>query len=158
MGMALLRWLAPFAMKGAAIAGVLLALWLYIGHVERSARASQKAIDGTAVREAQLQAKINAVEKARAVEAAYVQGTKDANDALLPAMDAANDSLARYLARLRPQADPGGAGRAGLPTTADAADIVDRADQAAVLADDLRICTENTVRLRNAQDWAWGDR
>jgi hypothetical protein len=41
-----------------------------------------------------------------------------------------------------------------LPTTADAAGLIDRADQDAVLADDLARCTENTVRLANAKAWA----
>lgn len=153
MWMALLRWLAPYLMKGAAIAGVLFALWLYIGHVERAARDDQKRLDGGAIREAQWQARFNASEAARAKEAGAALRTKESNHAMLPALDAANASLARYLAWLRAPADQGGAGQADLPRLAYSPDVVDGADRLSVLDEDLRRCTAIAVRLHNAQDW-----
>lgn len=151
---ALRRWLAPFLLKGAAIAGLLFAAWLYIGHVERAAKRQQKAADQFVVDEARLRATAAALEQARQTEAMHARATREANDALFSELADARARLAVHLARLRDQGDQGGARPAGLPTTADAAGIVDRADRAAVLADDLRRCTDNTVRLINAQAWA----
>lgn len=153
MWLNLLRWLAPYLMKGAAIAGVLFALWLYIGHVDRSARADQKRLDSGAIREAQLQAKVNAIEAKRATEAAYARGKTDADQKLLPALDAANAGLAGYLARLRPRADQGGAGKADLPRLAYSADVLDGTDRQSILDADLRKCTAIAVRLKNSQEW-----
>ena len=141
-------------MKGAAIVGLLIAAWLYLGHVERSARASQKAQDAAVVREATLQAELAATRLARLKEARSAANTKDANDALVTDMASAGRLLDAHIVRLRGQAAQGRAGEAGLPTTADAAGLIDRADQDAVLADDLARCTENTVRLANAKAWA----
>jgi hypothetical protein len=150
----LLRWLAPYLMKGIAIAGALVGLWLYILHVEHAAKASQKAADAAVVREATLQANINALTAARAQEAAFAQGTKEANDKLLPELADSRSRLAVYLARLRGEASRGGTVATGLPATADAASLVDRADRDAVLASDLDRCTVAVTRLANAQAWA----
>lgn len=154
MGAALLRWLAPYIMKGLAIAGVLAALWFYIGHVERSAREDQKRLDAAAITAAGRRADLAASQDARRIEAAYAQGTKDANDALLPAMAAANDSLTGYLAELRRSLRaPGGARPGDLPGPADRSDIADGPDRLSILDADLKKCTAIAVRLGNAQDW-----
>ena len=148
------RWLAPLAVKGAAIAGLVFAAWLYLGHVERSAKREQKAADAAVVREATLQAELAATRLARLREARSAANTKDANDALVTDMASARRLLDAHLARLRGQAAQGRAGAVDMPSTADAAGIIVRADRDAVLADDLDRCTVAVTRLANAREWA----
>jgi len=126
---------------------------LYIAHIDRTARAEQKAADEAVVKAAQLEAKAKDLENARATEAARAQGTKDANDALYPQLADARSRLAAYAARLRNQAAQGGGDRADMPSVASAADVADGADPLSQLDDDLDRCTEAVVRLKNAQDW-----
>jgi hypothetical protein len=140
-------------MKGAAIVGLLFAAYLYIGHVERSARADQKRQDEAAVKQATLQAHLAQSELARAKEARSAANTRESNDALVTDMVAARRLLDAHLARLRDQADQGGPGAGDMPSTADAASLIDRADRVAVMAEDYRICTDNTVRLVNGQNY-----
>lgn len=148
----ILRWLAPYFAKGLAIVGLLFAAWFYIGHVERSARADQKRQDEAAVKIATLKAEKAALDAARAKEAQSARNTSEANDKLLSDLSAHSGELDAYIMRLK--ANSRGTGGTCLPSTADAASIIDRADSAAVLESDLRACEVNTARLINAREWA----
>ncbi len=145
----LLRRFWPFL----AVAGLLICAWLYIRHVDHSARAEQKAADTAAIEKVQLEARAADLAHAREVETAQANATKEANDAYAPRLAQYSASLAAYSARLRDKADQGGRLGAHLPSTADAANIIDRADQLSVLDDDLKRCTEAVTRLENARDW-----
>ncbi len=148
IALALLRRFWP----ALAIGALVICGYLYIQHVDRTARAEQKAADAAVVKQAQLEAKAKDLEKARAVEAARATATKDANDALFPELEAARAGLADYARRLRNQAAQGGGGGAGLPGAASGADVADGSDPPPLL-DDLDRCTEAVTRLRNAQEW-----
>ncbi len=155
MGAMILRVVAPYIAKGLALVGVLLGLYLYIQHIDASARADQKALDAGAVRAATLQADLNASEVARKIEAAQAQATKEANDALQPQLAAANDRAADYVVRLRRAlTDKGSTGSTGLSQTASAAGLPGQTDRLALLDDDIHKCTAIVVRLQNAQGWA----
>lgn len=140
--------LGPVALLIAVIGGAK----LYIAHIDRTARAEQKAADEAAVKEARAQAKVNDLETTRKVEAARAQGTKEANDALLPQLESARAGLADYARRLRNQAAQGRSGGADLPGASDSPNVADGTDQVPLL-DDLDRCTEAVVRLKNVQDW-----
>lgn len=148
------RWLGPWLMKAGVSVAVMLGLWLYIGHVERSARREQMAADAARTVQAALQARINAHDQARAEEAAHARGTKEANDALLPELHDARARLAVHLAWLRGETDQGGTRQAGLPATIAATGITDRSDRDALVAEDLQRCTDAVTRLVNAKRWA----
>lgn len=136
-----------------AIAGLLIAGWLYIGHVDRTARAEQKAADYAAVEKAEAAAKLAHTEAARAKEQGYAKGTKDANDALAPKLDGYRGQLADYVARLRDQAAQGATGgRSNLPGAPRGTNLADSADPLPLM-DDLERCNEAVARLENAQDW-----
>ncbi|WP_332686225.1 hypothetical protein [Devosia sp.] len=143
-------------MKALAIAGIMLGLWLYIGHVERSARASQKAADAAVVREATLRAEHADKLNTARLRAAYAQGKAVADATYAPQLASARHNLAAYAARMRSQAAQGGGGIAGLPTTAEAARLADGPDSDTVFPvalADLDACAVNTVRLVNVQQW-----
>lgn len=143
-----LKIFGPIALLIAVIGGAK----LYIAHIDRTARAEQKAADEAAVKEARAQAKANDLENARKIEAARAQGTKEANDALLPQLESARAGLADYARRLRNQAAQGRSGGTDLPGTPDSPNLADGTDQVPLL-DDLDRCTEAVVRLKNVQDW-----
>lgn len=125
---------------------------IYVAHVDRAARAEQKAADAAEVSRARAEARAADLENARAAEAAHAQGTKEANDALLPQLEAARAGLADYARRLRAQAAQGGGGGADMPSASDRTNVVDSADSLPLM-DDLDRCTEAVTRLKNAQDW-----
>lgn len=140
-----------------AVAGVLVAAAittkLYIAHVDRTARAEQKAADAAEVSRVRAEARAADLEHARATEAAHAQGTKEANDALLPELEAARAGLADYARRLRTQAAGGGVGGTDMPGASGGSDLADSADRFTQLDADLNACTTAVVRLKNAQDW-----
>jgi hypothetical protein len=144
--------LLPYIKGAALLVAIVTGSKLYIAHVDRVARAEQKAADAAEVSRVRTEAKAADLEHARAMEAVHAQGTKEANDALLPQLEAARAALADYARRLRAQAPDGGRGGADLPNASDRADVVDGADPLPLM-DDLDRCTEAVTRLKNAQDW-----
>lgn len=146
-----LKIAAPIALL-AALAALVTGFNLYVAHVDGTARAEQKAADEAAVKEARAQAKAADLENARKIEAARAQATKEANDALLPQLEAARAGIADYARRLRNQAAKGGSGGADMPGTPDSPHVADGTDQVPLM-DDLDACTTAVIRLRNVQDW-----
>lgn len=139
------------------LAALAIGLRLYVAHIDHTARAEQKAADTAAITLAQAEAKAADLAHARAVETANAAKKEAADNDLAPQLADARARLATYAARLRDQANQGGGGGTDMPRTADPAAIVDGPDQPAIVAySDLDRCTENTVRLKNAQDW-WKD-
>jgi hypothetical protein len=82
---------------------------------------------------------------------------KDIADAKLPAQSLRADDAARAYIRLHP-ARSCGAGKADRAEAAPAAEVTDGSDHAAVVVSeaDVMVCTANTTRLLNAQEWARG--
>lgn len=144
--------LLPYIKGAAVLIAIVMAAKLYIAHVDRTARAEQKAADAAEVSRARSEAKAADLENARLKEAAYAKGTKEANDALLPQLEAARAGLADYARRLRAQAAQGSSGGADMPGASDRANVADGADPLPLM-DDLDRCTEAVTRLKNAQDW-----
>ncbi|MHA3791600.1 hypothetical protein [Sphingomonas sp. YL-JM2C] len=136
----------------ALLAAIVTSARLYIAHVDRTARAEQKSADAAEVSRVRAEAKVADLEHARATDAAHAQGTKEANDALLPELEAARAGLADYARRLRAQAAQGGGRGADLSGASDRTNVVDSADSLPLM-DDLDRCTEAVTRLKNAQDW-----
>ncbi|WP_157783483.1 hypothetical protein [Rhizorhabdus wittichii] len=135
------------------LAAVIVGAKLYIAHVDRTARAEQKAADAAEVSRARAEGKVADLENARAVEAAHAQGTKEANDALLPQLEAARAGLADYARRLRAQAAVGGGGGTDMPGAPGSTDLADGTDRFTQLDADLNACATAVVRLKNVQDW-----
>lgn len=144
--------LLPYIKGAALVIAIVISGYLYIQHVDRTARAKQRAADAAEVSRVRDEAKAKDLENARLKEAAYAKGTKEANDALLPELEAARAGLADYARRLRAQAAQGGGGGADMSGTSGSADIVDSADPLPLM-DDLEKCTEAVTRLKNVRDW-----
>lgn len=144
--------LLPYIKGAALLIALVMAAKLYIAHVDRTARAEQKAADAAEVSRVRAEAKAADLEHARATEAAHAQGTKEANDALLPELEAARAGLADYARRLRAQAAGGSGGGADMSGAPGSPDLADGADPLPLM-DDLDRCTEAVTRLKNAQDW-----
>ncbi|MBO9380820.1 hypothetical protein GG804_29105 [Sphingomonas histidinilytica] len=144
--------LLPYIKGAALLIAIVMAAKLYIAHVDRTARAEQKAADAAEVSRVRAEAKAADLEHARATEAAHAQGTKEANDALLPELEAARAGLADYARRLRAQATGGGVGGTDMSGASGGPDLADGSDPLPLL-DDLDRCTEAVARLKNVQDW-----
>lgn len=144
--------LLPYIKGAALLIAIVMAAKLYIAHVDRTARAEQREADAAEVKDAEREAKAKDLENARLKEAAYAKGTREANDALLPQLEAARAGLADYARRLRAQAAQGGGGGADMPGAADRADLADSTDPLPLM-DDLDRCTEAVTRLKNVRDW-----
>ncbi|WP_016745571.1 hypothetical protein [Rhizorhabdus wittichii] len=144
--------LLPYIKGAALLIALVMAAKLYIAHVDRTARAEQKAADAAEVSRIRAEAKAADLEHARATEAAHAQGTKEANDALLPELEAARAGLADYARRLRAQAAGGSGGATDMPGAPGSPDLADGTDPLPLM-DDLDRCTEAVTRLKNAQDW-----
>lgn len=145
--------LLPYIKGAALLIALVMAAKLYIAHVDRTARAEQKAADAAEVARIRAEAKAADLEHARATEAAHAQGTKEANDALLPQLEAARAGLADYARRLRAQAAGGSGGGTDMPGAPGSPDLADGADRFTQLDADLNACTTAVVRLKNVQDW-----
>lgn len=101
------------------------------------------------------EAKAADLTRARDIEARNLTIMKELQDALSAKLAAELRRADDYARRLRQQAgatraDPGRGGTADLSAPADTAGAPDRAGEAAIV-DDVRICTENTVK---AEGWA----
>lgn len=143
-------------------AGLLLTLRLYIGHVERAAKAEQFTADKIVLDQltADIAAKTQAAQladiaHARAIETAQAEITRKTNDDMQSQLASARQRLAAYvLQHPASRAGKGGGGAAHLSGAPDRANVADSASAYSVVSvGDLDICTENTVRLTNAANW-----
>lgn len=137
------------------------------------------AVEGWKPKAERLQADLDNVKAAQVVALAKAQAAKDkaeqnyrtlaenTDDQIKQARSAAMASAERYIAahRVRPQAADRSAGGAAAtpedqrPESGDrsgAAPILASRDFVTVTPDDIRICTENTVRLESVREWALG--
>lgn len=147
--------------KWIALAAAVVALWFgvraWIAGIAEKARTEQADADAAAVKTAQDAATIAQTQAARATETGYARGTKEANDALQPALDDYRSRIDAYVIRVRQaKADKGGtSGTGDLPGTSNAPYVADEpGDGAWVSVGDMRICADNTGRLVNAKSWA----
>lgn len=115
---------------------------------------SGRAADRAAYVTAQAAATKRAIDEKRTTEARHEQARKESDNALAVARADARRRLADWMRTHA--ADQGHSGRANLPGTAQSAasDHGPGADAFVVGSDDLAICTDNSVRLKAARDWA----
>ena len=104
---------------------------------------------------AQAKATADNLAAVRGVEQRQAAITNEVQDDLTKKLDAARALGAAHAERLRVQsrAARGAAGTAGVSRTADAARGVADANRDALVADDIRICTDNTVKVAGWRDW-----
>lgn len=121
-------------------------------------------LDLDKIKLAQKQATERALAEKQAAEARYAQMKEQADDNLEQARDRARTAAARYASanRVRPQAkaDAGGSSGADLPCATVAPEgpdgACDDAELLAVTREDFDIMVDNSVRLKEAHDWAKG--
>lgn len=163
---ALLSWAGRNPWQALSIALLCLcgALWWhYTGKVDdltrtvatRDATISQMKDASEANRKAQLAQKA-------AVEQRYREHANETDLKHAQELGSARDALARYIAlhRVRQAATGGGIGPSSPASESGSASSAvgpgQDAELAAVSADDLEICTVNSLRLKDARDWALG--
>lgn len=149
----LLRFWKPLAVV-ALILALITGARLYIGHVDRTARAEQAAADEAAVKLAMAEAKAADTARARAVEAQQDKVTSDVStdyQRQLVALRARYDGL---LASSK--ADRGGGRTADMPSFPDAASGLDVCASADGLFGLARDADENTIKLVALQAWVAG--
>lgn len=143
-----------------ALALALLAAWHY--HALYGAEKALRASDKSAYVAAQEIARQKAEQAKAAIEADYQAKADQKDKEYANEMDSARAAADRYVVshRMQPQATQGSAG-----STVAASKGVSpegavgpgaQADMVAVTPDDVQICTENTMRLQSAHDWAAG--
>ena len=113
-----------------------------------------RAADRKAYIAAQVAATNRAIDEKRTTEARQEQARKDSDNALAIARADARRRLADWMRTNA--AHQGHPGSADMPGTAETAESDNRRDPAAFVvgSDDLAICTDNSVRLKAARDWA----
>lgn len=154
----------------AVIALVFLGLWQASLRQRDHARAEVKqrdiviATDRASYRAATVIAERANAARIATIEARHLASKKEADLAYATDLARGQRLAADYIATHRVQPNPAAAtagGRAGAGTASQAPAIAakpDRSGQNAVLvtSQDIEICTENSVRIRNAVDWALG--
>lgn len=121
-------------------------------------------LDLDKIKLAQKQATERALAEKQATEARYAQMKEQADDNLEQARNRARDAAARYASanRVRAQAktDAGSASGADLPcapiSTERTDGACDNAELLAVTREDFDIMVDNSVRLKEAHEWAKG--
>lgn len=143
-----------------ALALALLAAWHY--HALYGAEKALRASDKSAYIAAQEIARQKAEQAKAAVEADYQAKAEQKDKEFANEMVSARAAADRYIAShgVQPKAAKGFAGSAvatgkGVGPEG-AVGPGAQADMVAVTPDDVQICTENTVRLQSAHDWADG--
>jgi hypothetical protein len=107
------------------------------------------------VRAKTAQAKVDNLAHVVAVERKNAQVQQEAQNAIEVQRTAARALAADYARRMRDSAEahPGAGGTSGLSQAANAAGSAAGAGGAAELDEDLRICSDNTVKAAGWQDW-----
>lgn len=125
-------------------------------NAEQSAHSETKAN----VRRAAAEAETKALKAKADAEANYRKQAEEADREHQAELAGANARAERYIAANRvrvqaassaaggPPAAPGGSGAQGADRSGEAPELV------TVTPDDVRVCTENTVRLEEAREWA----
>lgn len=137
---------------------------LGVARADVKARDAVIATDRASYRAATIMAERANAARIATIEARHLASKKEADLAYATDLARGQRLAADYIAthRVQPNAAPATAGgRAGAATVAQGTAIAakpDRSGANAVLAtsEDIGICTENSVRIRNAVDWARG--
>lgn len=126
----------------------------HTSHVALQSCQAGRAADRKAYTVAQVAATNRAIDEKRTTEARQEQARKESDNALAVARDDARRRLADWMrTHAAAQGHPGSANLPGTAKTA-ASDHGRDPDAFVVGADDLGICTDNSVRLKAARDWA----
>lgn len=128
------------------------ALWFGISHVIGGIRADERGKVTAEFTDAEQKAEIADLKRTLADERKRAGITERKNEDLARDMVADRAGLSAYLDRLRRSLGSGGAQGAGAFQAAATAGEPGEAGGVPIV-DDLRICTENTRRLLNAQGW-----
>jgi hypothetical protein len=149
----------PIPRLYAAISVGALILALVIGLLLTRARLDTekqgRALDRQAVATAQAEARAADLQHARDIEAAQTKVREEVSRDLETKLASARAAADDYARRLRNSAAQGGGNRAGLPEAADAPGAPAGAGEAS-LVDDLRTCSDNTVKAESWRDWWLG--
>jgi hypothetical protein len=152
----LLRAIPPLWLAIALCGAVAAICWhgWRVDHQRLVACQTARAADRKAYTSAQAAATKRAIDEKRTTEARQEQARKDSDNALAVARADARRRLADWMRTNA--AHQGYSGRTDLPRTAETAASDNRRDPAAFVvgSDDLAICTDNSVRLKAARDWA----
>lgn len=155
--LAVLRTIPPLWLAIALCGAVAAFCWhgWHKSHVALQACQAGRAADRAAYTAAQVEATRIATAAKVAIEAKQETARKDADAKLDTARRDANARLADWMRR---QTAKGHSGSPDLSGTANAAQVDNEPGAGAFMveASDLAICTDNTVRLQNARDWAAG--
>jgi hypothetical protein len=144
-------WLWPVLALGVSTAWFAQSASVWQGRAKACADGRQA--DRAAYIEAQLEATRASLLAKQTKEAEQEAARKEANNALETARRNAHAQLSDWMRR---QTVARYSGRADLPATAGATVVDNGPDRAAFMVEtqDLNICTDNTTRLQNAQEWA----
>lgn len=118
--------------------------------------AAGRAADRQAYVQAQREAEAKAVAQKQAVEAAYKAKAEKTDEAYQTALARAQRAAAAYAERMRVKAPGGASGKPGSPAPSDPAKGSNGPGADAVILDrhDFDVMVENSVRLKEAHDWA----
>jgi ABC-type transport system involved in cytochrome bd biosynthesis fused ATPase/permease subunit len=154
----LARWRVGLSIAGAlAVFGLIVASWHYrhAYHAEKALRKAQEA----AYAAAQSEATVIAKRALDAAEARYKRNADNADQAFQSKLADARRFADQYVLTHRVHgAFASSTGRAPSAAEGDRAASPDRAgtapDMVAVTPDDIQVCTDNTLRLEAAHNWA----
>lgn len=147
----------PYIGCGLAVLMLCGALWLRGNHYQSQRDKARETV--TAFKTAQEAATKWALAEKREKEASQKAAKDTADDKLTTARESGHDATADYARRnrcVRAEVDTSSRRSADLPGTPAAAEVPDRAGDDALVAvspADLNICTDNSLRLKNAVDW-----
>jgi hypothetical protein len=153
----ILRHRIPLALA-AALLGLTLASWHYRSayHAEKALRQADRAAYG----QAQAEAALIAREAIRRQEHIYVTKAQESEHEYVAKIANARSRADAYIDRMRVETN---SCQASGPTASAESDDTGRIGKAnttpvmvAVTEDDIGICTENTLRLETARNWALG--
>ena len=154
----LARWKWGLSIAGAlAVFGLIAASWHYrhAYHAEKALRAADRAL----YIQMQYTAQSKAVAALQAAEARYRSKANEADQAFQSKLADARRSADQYVLTHRVRGTfASSTGRAPSAAEGDRAGSPDRAgtapDMVAVTPGDIQVCTDNTLRLEAAHDWA----
>ena len=145
---------------GALVIGILVQALIYAGNMaecEAKTRDALAALDATKsnYKTAQAQAQADNLSRVREIERANAAKTQEIQSDLETQLADARVAGAGYAERLRlaREAVARAAGAAGMPVKGDPASVAADARGEADLAENIRICSENTVKAEGWQHW-----
>ncbi len=156
---ALLGLVRRYPLQAALIASLCLSGWLWRGKQEALAERDLARVQFADCQRAGIKAREAQIALNRETKAKYEAAAKEADHEHEKALALANDRTERWIAnhRVRPQEDRSRASGTSAPSQGEATERGDGrsegTDLVAVSADDVRICTANTLRLKAVNEW-----